>query len=353
MTIGPGAWRHLGEPFTHPAVATSQIFSKPRLFVPTIVLSEHVHRDAIARLRQEPDFKLIDANGSQDALIAGLAQADALGVRIMRIDAAMLAAAPRLRVIAKHGVGTDNIDLGACAARNILVLNTPDANKIAVAEHAMTLMLALAKRLARYEAALRSGDWRFRDQLVASELAGRTLAILGFGRSGQALARRAAAFEMRLAVWGRTIDRVVADELGVSVCATLTEALGQADFVSLHTPRVDAKRPLLGAAELAAMKPGAFLVNCARGGLVDEKALADALRTGRLAGAGIDVFDVEPPLPDNPLLAADLPNVILTPHSAGNTHDASRRMGLDMAENIIAGLAGQHDPARVVSAAGQ
>ncbi len=318
--------------------------------MPTIVLSEHVHPDAIALLRREPGFDVIDATGDAESLMMGLAQAEALAVRIKRIDAAILASAPRLRVIAKHGVGTDNIDLVACAARNILVLNTPDANKIAVAEHAMTLMLALAKRLSRYEAALRSGDWRFRDRLVASELAGRTLAILGFGRSGQALARRAAAFDMSIAAWGRTVDRAVADKLGIIVCETVTEALNQADFISLHTPSVDASRPLLGAAEIAVMKPGAFLINCARGGLLDELALADALREGRLAGAGIDVFDVEPPPPDHPLLAADLTNVIVTPHSAGNTQEASRRMGLDMAENIIAGLGGRHDPARVVRA---
>lgn len=235
-----------------------------------------------------------------------------------------------------------------------MVLNTPDANKIAVAEHAMTMMLSLAKRLPRYEAALRTGDWRFRDQLVAEELAGRTLAVLGFGRSGQALARRAAAFDMSLVTWGRTIDRAVAEELGVRVCRTVTEALAQADFVSLHTPRVDAHRPLLGVEEIAAMKPGAFVINCARGGLIDEAALAGALRSGHLAGAGIDVFDHEPPPLDHPLLAGDLANVIVTPHSAGNTREASRRMGLEMAENIIAGLAGRHDPSRIVRArAGQ
>ncbi len=317
--------------------------------VPKILLSEHVHPDAVALLRQEPGYDVIEAKGDKEAFAAHLAQSDAIGVRIQKLDGDTLARALRLRLVAKHGVGTDNIDLAACAARGILVLNTPDANKIAVAEHAMTFMLTLAKRLGRYDAALRAGDWRFRDRLVAEELAGRTLAILGFGRSGQALAQRAAAFDMLLVAWGRTIVRDEAERLGVRVVMDLTEALGQADFVSLHTPRVHARQPLMGAREIAAMKPGAFLINCARGGLVDEEALAAALGSGHLAGAGIDVFDVEPPPLDHPLLAEDLPNIIVTPHSAGNTIEASRRMGLEMAENIIAGLAGRHEKTRMVS----
>lgn len=316
--------------------------------VPTILITEHVHPDALARLRQEPDFEVVEAAGDPEKVRRSLDRADAIGVRIQRIDAAVIEAAPRLSIIAKHGVGTDNIDLAAASARGVLVLNTPDANKVAVAEHAMALMLALAKRLAGHNAALRSGDWRFRDGLRAEELAGRGLAILGFGRSGQELARRAAAFDMSLVAWGRSVDRGVAERLGAQVAANLGEALALADFVSLHTPRIDAVRPLLGAAEIAQMRPGAYLINCARGGLVDEAALAAALRSGRLAGAGIDVFDVEPPAPDNPLFAADLGNLILTPHSAGNTREASRRMGLEMADNIIAGLSGRHNASRIV-----
>jgi len=316
--------------------------------VPTILITEHVHADALARLRREPDFEVVAAGGDSAVLRDTLARVDAIGVRIERIDAALIEAAPRLRVIAKHGVGTDNIDLVAAQARAIVVLNTPDANKVAVAEHAMALMLALAKRLARHDGALRSGDWRLRDALMAEELAGRCLAILGFGRSGQELARRAAAFDMSLIAWGRTVDSVVAERFGVQVAASLHEALANADFISLHTPRIDAGRPLLGAAEIAIMREGAFLINCARGGLVDEAALADALRSRRLGGAGVDVFETEPPAPYSPLLSGGLDNLIVTPHSAGNTREASRRMGLEMADNIIAALKGCPDAARIV-----
>lgn len=316
--------------------------------VPRILITEHVHADALARLRQEPDFEVVEAGGDPVIVREALVNADAIGVRIQRIDAALINAAPRLRIIAKHGVGTDNLDLAAASARGIVVLNTPDANKVAVAEHAMALMLALAKRLPMHDAALRAGNWRFRDALAAEELAGRSLAILGFGRSGQELARRAAAFDMSLIAWGRSVEPAVADRYGVQVAASVGEALASADFVSLHTPRVNASRALLGAAEIGTMRRGAFLVNCARGGLVDEPALAEALRCNHLAGAGIDVFDVEPPAQDSPLLAPDLPNLILTPHSAGNTREASRRMGLEMADNIIAGLNDRYDVSRIV-----
>lgn len=316
--------------------------------MPTILITEHVHPDALAYLRQETSFEVIEAAGDPVIIRSALAHAEAIGVRVYRLDAAAIDAAPRLKVIAKHGVGTDNIDHAAALARGIVILNTPDANKVAVAEHAMALMLALAKRLAIHDATLRAGDWRFREGLVAQELAGRSLAILGFGRSGQELARRAAAFDMPIIAWGRSIDSAAVERFGGRVASSLGEALSSADFVSLHTPRVHASRPLLGVDEIAAMRQGAYLINCARGGLVDEQALADALRENRLAGAGVDVFDVEPPPADNPLLAADLPNLILTPHNAGNTRETTRRVGLEMADNIIAGLQGRHDVSRIV-----
>lgn len=316
--------------------------------MPTILITEHVHPDALAYLRQETSFEVIEAAGDPAIIRSALAHAEAIGVRVHRLDAAAIDAAPRLKVIAKHGVGTDNIDHAAASARGIVILNTPDANKVAVAEHAMALMLALAKRLAIHDATLRAGDWRFREGLVAQELAGRSLAILGFGRSGQELARRAAAFDMPIIAWGRSIDSAAVERFGGRVASSLGEALSSADFVSLHTPRVHASRPLLGVDEIATMRQGAYLINCARGGLVDEQALADALRENRLAGAGVDVFDVEPPPADNPLLAADLPNLILTPHNAGNTRETTRRVGLEMADNIIAGLQGRHDVSRIV-----
>lgn len=317
--------------------------------MPTILLTERVHPDAVILLRQQPGYHVIDASDARDDEVhQALGDVAAIGVRIRRIDAAVLAAAPKLRVIAKHGVGTDNIDHDVCAQRGILVLNTPDANKVAVAEHAFAMMLALVKQLARYEEAARASDWKFRDQPSACELAGRTLAVIGFGRSGQELARRARAFDMRVFAWGRSVDRARAEALGVDVARDLDMALAVADFVSLHVPKPNTGGALIGRREFALMKPGAMLVNCARGGVVDESALAAALRSQHLGGAGIDVFDQEPPPLDHPLLARDLPNVLVTPHSAGSTKESARRMALEMAANIIAGLSGRHDPSHIV-----
>lgn len=314
-----------------------------------VILTEYVDAAAVEMLRAETGLKvLVAADLDAAGLRQALSRAAAVGVRIQRIDAAMIAAAPNLRIIAKHGVGTDNIDLEAATRRGVAVLNTPDANKIAVAEHAFALLLALAKRLPAADAAVRSGDWGVRDRHEVIELAGRTLAIVGFGRSGQELAVRARAFGMHVVTWGRTVDARRAAGLGVDVVPSLAEALGRADAVSLHVPRSPGP-PLIGAAEIARMRRGALLVNCARGGVVDEAELADALRSGHIGGAGIDVFESEPPAIGHPLLA--LPNVIATPHAAGNTRAALRRMALGMAENIVSGLAGQIAPERLVNPA--
>lgn len=317
--------------------------------MPHVVLTERIHADAVERLRAEPGFEITEANGVEGAALARLLQdADAVGVRIRRLDAGLLSAARRLVLIAKHGVGTDNIDLDLCRSAGIAVLNTPDANKIAVAEHAMMLILALAKRLHAYEAAVRSADWGFRDRLSAREVSGMTLAIVGFGRSGQELAARAKAFGMDVIAYSRSLDAETAARFGVGHAATLDDALIVADVLSLHVPGGGQGGAMIGARELALLRPGAFLVNCARGGVVDEAALAAALTSGHLAGAGIDVFAAEPPGSDDPLMSCR--NVILTPHSAGNTLEASRRMGLEMADNIIDFFIGRIDPARIVVA---
>ncbi|MGD9783131.1 MAG: hydroxyacid dehydrogenase [Hyphomicrobiaceae bacterium] len=309
-----------------------------------ILITEHVDADAIALLRRRPGFDVVAGEGMP---ASALARCEAIGIRVCRLDAATLALAPHLRVVAKHGVGTDNIDVDHCTARGIPVLNTPDANKAAVAEHAFALMLALAKRLLELDAAVRRGDWAIRDRLRFNELASMTLAIIGFGRSGQELARRARAFDMRVVAFGRSLDRQALTALGVEPADSLAAALGEGDVVSLHVPRPSSGVPLIGRAELRAMKRGALLVNCARGGVVDERALADVLDEGHLGGAGIDVLGEEPPPTTLPLL--NRANVILTPHIAGSTREASRRMGMEMAENILQALDGRLPSASLVN----
>ncbi len=247
-----------------------------------------------------------------------------------RIDEPLLAAAPALRVVSNFAVGCDNVDLHACAARGVPVGVTPDVLTEATADLAFALILAAARRLAEGERAVREGRWRTwepagwlgRAVLVA------TLAVVGAGRIGEAVARRAAGFSMRVLRVGRGDD--------------LHAALGQADVVSVHTPLTDATRHLVDAAALAACKPGAILVNTARGGVVDQLALTDALRRGHLAAAALDVTDPEPLPPDDPLLQA--PNLLVVPHIGSATVGARERMADLAVDNLLAGLDGRPLP---------
>lgn len=316
-----------------------------------VVLTEPIDEAGRALLAARQDIEIVDGHGfSADAIVEAVARAHAIAVRVMALPAGLLAAARRLEVVAKHGVGVDNIDVAHCTARGIPVANTPGANSIAVAEHAMMLMLALAKDALRQDRAVRGGDWHSRLANTPFELAGRTLLVIGFGRSGQELARRAVAFGMRVLAAGRTLDAAALAMHGAEPVADWRAALAKADVVSLHIPRPVGEIPLIGAGELAQMKPGALLVNCARGGIVDEAALATALRGGHIGGAGLDVLADEPPRADNPLLGLD--NVILSPHVAGNTGEAARRMAVATAENVLAAFDGRLDPACIVNRGG-
>lgn len=313
-----------------------------------VLVVGRVHEAGLARLRARPGLETVELDERATAEIPqALAGAEAVIVRTARLEGSAIAAAPRLRVIAKHGVGYDNIDLVAAAARRIPVTVTATANAVSVAEHAMAQMLALAKHGPVMDAAVRAGDWAARTRIVSLELAGRTLLIVGFGRIGSRVARRALAFEMRVLV----VDPYVPPEriraAGCEPAASLRAALAEADIVTLHCPLGPATRGLLGAAELALLRPGALLVNTARGGLVDEPALVAALATGRLGGAALDVMEREPPAPDDPLLAA--PRLLLSPHVAGVTAESAVRMAVEAADNVLAGLDGRLDPSVVVN----
>lgn len=308
--------------------------------MPTVLITERVHAEAVALLTAEPGFEVIlGSELAADDFASALARADAIGVRVHRLGADVLECAPHLKVIAKHGVGTDNIDHAYCTARGIIVTNTPDANKISVAEHAMMLMLALAKQMTAWDGAVRSGAWQKAAVAMPYELAGRTLTLVGFGRSARELARRARAFDMEIAVWSRSVDEAALAAVAGRRFERLDDALGAADVVSLHVPRIAGAPPLISGSELGAMRRGALLVNCARGGIVDEAALADALASGHVGGAGIDVFETEPLPADSPLHGA--PNVIFSPHIAGVTNESLRRVGVEMARCIVDGLAGR------------
>ena len=281
---------------------------------------------------------------SLESMLPKLDQAEGLILRTQPLAAESVALAPHLKIVSRHGVGYDAVDVQALNARGIPLTIVGDANSIAVAEHAMMQMLAAIKRLVRNDRATRGGDWGYRNRLEAQELHGKRLLILGFGRIGRRLAPMAAAFGMSVHAYDPFVTAL--DDLPVTLESDLTAALTAADVISVHTPKTDA--PLIGAAELAAMKPSAVLVNAARGGVVDEPALIAALSEGRLGAAALDVFDSEPPATDDPLLALD--QIVLTPHIAGLTAESAERMAIASAQNVVDFFAGRIDPALVVNA---
>lgn len=275
-----------------------------------------------------------------------LEQADGMVIRTQPMTAASVAKAARVQIVSRHGVGFDAVDVGALNARGIPLCIVGDVNSVSVAEHAMMQILACAKHLIRSDLAVRNGTWGWRNKLEQGEISGKTLLIIGFGRIGRHLATMSAAFGMKILAYDPFLAAKGWPD-GNATCANdLIAALGKADFVSVHIPKAD--KPIIGTAEIASMKRGAIIVNTARGGIVDEAALCDGLRSGQIAAAALDVFDSEPPQPGHPLLAFD--QVILTPHTAGLTAQAAERMAVSSVQNVLDFFAGTLDPALIVNA---
>jgi D-3-phosphoglycerate dehydrogenase / 2-oxoglutarate reductase len=279
-----------------------------------------------------PDILAILAEGGWDAIV----------VRSQtRVDAELLAAAgPRLGVIGVASVGIDGIDVDAATRAGIMVVNAPTGNTIAAAEHTMALMLALLRHVPEAAASVARGEWN-RSRYTGNELRAKTLGIIGLGKIGRAVARRATAFEMRILAADPYLTEEQAAEAGAKLVG-LPELLHRSDVITVHTPLTPQTRGLLSQAQLEATKPGAFVLNVARGGIVDERALGDALRSGHLAGAAVDVYSAEPMAPDNPL--RDAPNVVLTPHLGASTSEAQDRVGMEMADQVLMALAGVTPP---------
>jgi len=273
-------------------------------------------------------------------LLAALADVDALIVRNQtQVNSDLLGAAPKLKVVGRLGVGLDNLDLSALRERNVTVVTGGTANAISVAEYAMGAFLAMARRLVPADASTKAGGWD-RAAFTGFELYGKTLALVGLGDIGARVARRGAAFGMRVIAYDPLITpaHFNAAEHGVALLP-LDEVLRQADFISLHVPLLPSTANLINAERLATMKPGAYLVNTSRGGIVDEAALAAALRAGKLAGAALDVRVNEPPGAGDPLAGA--PNLLLTPHVAGITDEAQDRISVAVAEDVLRVLRGE------------
>jgi D-3-phosphoglycerate dehydrogenase len=292
-----------------------------------IVVADKISERGVEILRQPGWSVVLPGIGE---LAAELASADALIVRsATRVTSELLEQAPRLRVVGRAGVGVDNIDLDAATRRGVLVMSTPGGNAVSVAEHTFALLLALARQVPRLDAAIHAGRWE-KSSAAGTELRGKTLGLIGLGRIGSEVARRARAFEMRVLAFDPYISEAAAREVQVEL-APLEQLLAESDFVSLHAALSPATQNLIHAGTIAQMKPGARLINAARGELVDEAALADALKSGRLAGAALDVFAEEPPK-NSPLTG--LPNVIATPHIAGSTEEAQEEVGTLIAQQV-------------------
>lgn len=313
-----------------PNVLVSRLFPEP-------VMAEMARRFTILGCPQ-------DSPASPETLREVVSAADALAVTLAdRVDAALLAQAPRLKVVAVYAVGYNNVDVAAATARGIVVTNTPEVLTETTADLTWGLLLAVARRLHEGERMVRAGLWSgwAPTQLLGAEVHGKTLGVIGLGRIGQAVACRAVGFGMPVLYHSRHSLGVQAEKALNASRAPIQEVLAASDFVTLHTPFTEETRHLIGRAELAWMKPTAFLINTARGPIVEESALVEALAQGRLAGAGLDVYEDEPRI--HPGLLG-LSNVVLLPHIGSATYETRVKMGMVVVENISAVLAGKKPP---------
>ena len=316
-----------------------------------ILFIQRVHRcgHALAATREDIEVDVCEGR-DQAGIKRRIVDAHGIVVRTAVIDRSVIDAGRRLAIISRHGVGYDAVDIEAAAERSIPVTITPLANSVSVAEHAMYMLLALAKSSRENDAAIRAG--RFESARVSMkplDLAGRNLLIVGFGRIGSRVAPRALGFGMHVHVYDPYVDRALMEAAGCTVVDDLRAVLPEMDAVTVHTPLDHETRGLIGEKELALMKPTAFVVNTARGGVVAEDALLAALEAKRIGGAGLDVFESEPapPRTDHPLLAFD--NVIVSPHCAGVTMESSMRMAEYSVRNVLDCFDGRLDPEVVVN----
>ncbi|GIE84023.1 phosphoglycerate dehydrogenase [Actinoplanes regularis] len=312
-----------------------------------VLVTEELAPAAIDVLATEYEVKSVDGT-DRPALLNALEEAEAVIVRsATRIDAEALAAAPHLRVVARAGVGLDNVDIPAATARGVLVVNAPTSNIISAAEQAVALLLTTARHTASASAALKAGRWK-RSAYTGVEMYGKTVGVVGLGRIGVLVAQRMAAFGTNLIAYDPYVQPARAAQLGVRLVA-LDELIRESDFISVHLPRTPETVGLIGEKELALVKPGVRIVNAARGGLVDERALAEAIADGRVAGAGLDVFETEP-LTSSPLFELD--NVTVTPHLGASTVEAQDKAGVAVARSVRLALRGEFVPEAVNVSAG-
>ena len=314
---------------------------------PVVLIAEELAPSVLAVLGDGFDIRHVDG-ADRAVLLPALADADAIVIRsATTIDPEALAAAPRLKVVARAGIGLDNVDVPAATARGVMVVNAPQSNVVSAAEQAVALLLACARNIAPANAALKQGKWQ-RSKWTGVEVADKTVGVVGLGRIGVLFAQRMSAFGTRLIAYDPYISTARAAQIGVKL-VPLDELLRESDFISIHLPKTPETVGLIGKEQLALCKPSVRIINAARGGLVDEQALADALASGTVAGAGIDVFATEP-CTDSPLFAFD--SVVVSPHLGASTVEAQDKAGVAVARSVKLALEGEFVPDAVNVQAG-
>jgi D-3-phosphoglycerate dehydrogenase len=300
-----------------------------------VICIQPLHPEGMKILNSRDDLEIIVPDSPDPATWANfLPGAEAICVRLSKIPRSMMEAAPNLKIISRHGVGLDNIDVAAATERGVVVATVGFSNSPSVVEHTIAMMYALAKRLFEFDRAVREGDYyRGRTKLSSMDVAGRTVLIIGLGRIGSRLAKALNGLGLKCLGVDPAYTAAEIEAMGCEPVADFRAALPRADFVTVHCPLQDDTRDMIGAAELALMKPSAYVINCARGGIVNEAALLDALNSGRIKGAALDVQVSEPPKPDDPLLVCD--RLILTPHSAAATPETMMRSSMTVAQNVL------------------
>lgn len=314
---------------------------------PVVLIAEKLAPSVLNVFGDEVEVQHVDGT-DRPALLEAVKGADALLVRsATKVDAEVFAATNRLKVVARAGVGLDNVEVPAATVRGVLVVNAPTSNIVSAAEHAVALLLAVARRIPAADQSLRGGEWK-RSAYTGVELHGKTVGVVGFGKIGQLFAQRLAAFGTTVVAYDPYVSAARAAQLGVELLS-LDELLSRADAISVHLPKTPETKGLIDAEALKKTKPGVLIVNAARGGLIDEDALAGAIHSGHVGGAGIDVFATEPTT-SSPLFG--LPNVVVTPHLGASTAEAQDRAGTDVAHSTLLALRGDFVPDAVNVASG-
>lgn len=301
---------------------------------PKVLITDSINPQAAEILRESCDI-IFEPKLSHDELLSRIEEVDALMIRsASTVSEDVIEKAGRLRIVGRAGVGTDNIDVNAATRRGVIVVNSPEGNTIAAAEHTVGMLMALARHIPQGDASMKAGQW-IRSKLIGVEVFGKTLGVVGLGRIGRRVAKSALALDMKVNVFDPFLTKAMAEELGVH-SVSFEEILSQSDFITIHAPKTRETQNLFNKDAFVRCKPGLRIVNCARGGIIEEAALAEAIQNGTVAGAALDVFDQEPPSADNPLLnlGEHAAKLVLTPHLGASTEEAQVNVALDVAEQI-------------------